>query len=45
LTIDPLPALDRLVLAQQRMEAAVPERDPRRRRSEDIAPLTLRKRH
>jgi cytosine/adenosine deaminase-related metal-dependent hydrolase len=43
LTIDPAPALERLAIAQCRMEAAVPDRDPRRRRSEDIAPLSLRK--
>jgi 5-methylthioadenosine/S-adenosylhomocysteine deaminase len=43
LTIDPVPALKRLAAAQQRMEAAVPGRDPRRRRSEEIAPLALRK--
>ena len=44
LTIDPMPALERLVVAQRRMEAAVPERDPRHRTSEDIAPLALARR-
>ncbi|MGH7006048.1 MAG: amidohydrolase family protein, partial [Alphaproteobacteria bacterium] len=43
LTIDPMPALERLVVAQRRMEAAAPERDPRRRRSEEIAPLAFRR--
>jgi cytosine/adenosine deaminase-related metal-dependent hydrolase len=43
LTLDPLPALERLALAQQRMEAAAPGRDPRGRSSAEIAPLSLRK--
>ena len=43
LTIDPMPALERLALAQRRMEAAVPQRDPRRRTSEEITPLVFRK--
>lgn len=44
LTIDPMPALGRLAAAQRRMEAAVPQRDPRRRSSEEVAPLALRRR-
>jgi cytosine/adenosine deaminase-related metal-dependent hydrolase len=43
LTIDPMPALERLAIAQRRMEAAVPERDPRRRTSEAITPLAFRR--
>ena len=43
LTIDPMPALERLTAAQRRMEAAVPQRDPRRRSSEEVAPLALRR--
>jgi len=43
LTIDPMPALERLAEAQRRMEAAVPERDPRKRTSEQVAPLALRR--
>jgi 5-methylthioadenosine/S-adenosylhomocysteine deaminase len=42
LTIDPMPALERLAAAQRRMEAAAVERDPRHRPSQEIAPLALR---
>jgi 5-methylthioadenosine/S-adenosylhomocysteine deaminase len=41
LTLDRAGALERLTDAQRRMEAAVPQRDPRGRRSEDIVPLSL----
>ena len=41
LTLDHAGALERLTEAQKRMEAAVPERDPRRRRSEEVTPLSL----
>jgi 5-methylthioadenosine/S-adenosylhomocysteine deaminase len=41
LTMDHAEALGRLTEAQRRMEATVPTRDPRARRSEDIAPLSL----
>jgi cytosine/adenosine deaminase-related metal-dependent hydrolase len=41
LTLDREGALARLTEAQRRMEAAVPARDRRERRSEDIAPLSL----
>jgi cytosine/adenosine deaminase-related metal-dependent hydrolase len=41
LTLDRDGALERLTAAQARMEAAVPERDPRRRASTDITPLSL----
>jgi len=41
LTLDQAGALDRLTAAQRRMEAAVPARDARGRRSEEIAPLSL----
>jgi cytosine/adenosine deaminase-related metal-dependent hydrolase len=40
-TLDHADALGRLTEAQKRMEAAVPQRDPRKRRSLDIAPLSL----
>jgi cytosine/adenosine deaminase-related metal-dependent hydrolase len=41
LTLDRAGALERLAAAQARMEAAVPQRDPRGRSSADIAPLSL----
>jgi 5-methylthioadenosine/S-adenosylhomocysteine deaminase len=41
LTMDHSEALGRLTEAQRRMEATVPKRDPRSRRSEDITPLSL----
>ena len=41
LTLDRAAALERLTEAQRRMEADVPRRDPRGRRSEDITPLSL----
>ena len=41
LTLDRGAALERLVAAQARMEARVPARDPRRRASTDITPLSL----
>jgi len=41
LTLDRAGALERLAAAQRRMEAAVPGRDPRGRRSEEITPLSL----
>ena len=41
LTLDRAAALARLTEAQRRMEMDVPRRDPRGRRSEDIAPLSL----
>jgi len=41
LTLDRAGALERLTAAQGRMEALVPERDPRGRTSADIAPLSL----
>jgi 5-methylthioadenosine/S-adenosylhomocysteine deaminase len=41
LTLDRAGALSRLTEAQRRMEADVPRRDPRGRRSEDITPLSL----
>jgi cytosine/adenosine deaminase-related metal-dependent hydrolase len=41
LTLDHAGALARLTEAQRRMEAAVPERDARRRASLDITPLSL----
>ena len=41
LTLDRTGALERLTEAQRRMEASVPQRDPRGRRSEEIAPLSL----
>jgi len=41
LTLDRAAALERLTEAQRRMEADVPARDPRGRRSEDITPLSL----
>jgi cytosine/adenosine deaminase-related metal-dependent hydrolase len=41
LTLDQAGALDRLTEAQRRMEAAVPERDGRRRASTEITPLSL----
>ncbi len=41
LTLDHADALGRLTEAQRRMEAAVPERDGRRRRSTEITPLSL----
>jgi cytosine/adenosine deaminase-related metal-dependent hydrolase len=41
LTLDHQGALARLGEAQRRMEAAVPGRDPRRRRSEEVTPLSL----
>lgn len=41
LTMDHAEALGRLTEAQRRMEATVPAHDPRARRSEDIAPLSL----
>jgi cytosine/adenosine deaminase-related metal-dependent hydrolase len=40
-TLDHTAALLRLTEAQRRMEAAVPERDGRRRRSTEITPLSL----
>ena len=41
LTLDQPGALDRLTAAQRRMEAGVPARDARGRRSIDITPLSL----
>ena len=41
LTLDQPGALDRLTAAQRRMEASVPARDARGRRSVDITPLSL----
>jgi hypothetical protein len=41
LTLDQAGSLERLTAAQRRMEASVPERDPRGRRSIDITPLSL----
>ena len=41
LTLDQAGALDRLTAAQRRMEAAVPGRDARGRRSAEITPLSL----
>jgi hypothetical protein len=41
LTLDRAGALARLAEAQARMELAVPGRDPRRRASTEIAPLSL----
>ena len=41
LTLNHADALGRLTEAQRRMEAAVPERDGRRRRSTEITPLSL----
>lgn len=41
LTLDQADALARLTDAQRRMEAAVPERDGRRRTSQEITPLSL----
>ncbi|MCI0546327.1 MAG: amidohydrolase family protein [Candidatus Rokubacteria bacterium] len=41
LTLDQAGALARLTDGQRRMEATVPERDPRRRRSTEITPLSL----
>jgi len=41
LTLDRAGALERLTEAQRRMEASVPQRDPRGRRSEEITPLSL----
>ncbi|HXJ78569.1 MAG TPA: amidohydrolase family protein [Candidatus Methylomirabilis sp.] len=41
LTLDRATALERLTEGQRRMEASVPQRDPRGRRSEDITPLSL----
>jgi len=41
LTLDRAGALERLTEAQGRMEASVPQRDPRGRRSEEITPLSL----
>jgi len=41
LTLDHAGALERLSEAQRRMEATVPQRDPRRRASLEIAPLSL----
>ena len=41
LTLDRAAALERLADAQRRMEATVPQRDSRGRRSEDITPLSL----
>ena len=41
LTLDHAGAHERLAEAQQRMEASVPERDFKRRRSEEISPLSL----
>jgi len=41
LTLDQAGALERLTAAQRRMEAAVPSRDARGRRSTEITPLSL----
>jgi cytosine/adenosine deaminase-related metal-dependent hydrolase len=41
LTLDHAGALERLAEAQRRMEAIVPQRDPRQRSSAEIAPLSL----
>jgi cytosine/adenosine deaminase-related metal-dependent hydrolase len=41
LTLDQGGSLARLTAAQQRMEAKVPERDGRHRRSVEISPLSL----
>ena len=41
LTLDQAGALERLTAAQQRMEASVPARDARGRRSTEITPLSL----
>ena len=41
LTLDHRAALERLAEAQQRMEATVPERDFKHRRSDEISPLSL----
>ncbi len=41
LTLDRAGSLDRLTAAQRRMEAAVPQRDPRGRGSLEITPLSL----
>jgi cytosine/adenosine deaminase-related metal-dependent hydrolase len=41
LTLDRAGALARLTEAQRRMEATVPQRDPRKRASAEIAPLSL----
>ncbi len=40
-TLDRAGALERLTAAQRRMEDAVPQRDSRGRRSEQITPLSL----
>jgi hypothetical protein len=40
-TLDQAGALERLTAAQRRMEASVPARDARGRRSTEITPLSL----
>jgi hypothetical protein len=41
LTLDQADAAERLAAAQERMEAAAPQRDYLRRKAEDIVPLSL----